>query len=63
MNYKFLIDAISEELKKKPSAQLLKERGRLRMMNGDKEGAIDDIQKAIEMDCSLLKDLKGEFKL
>lgn len=56
------IKALDQEIEKTPTAQLLKERGRLRMMIGDHEGALADLQAAARMDPQLLADLNGQFK-
>lgn len=61
MDYKFLIDAITEEITKAPSASLYKERGRLRMLQGDHIRAMEDLKKATEMDPSLLQNIEGTF--
>ena len=37
------IQALDKEIANNPTAQLLKERGRLRMMVGDHEGALADL--------------------
>ena len=42
------IDAITQAISESPTAILYKERGRLRMLSGDSEGAMEDIQKAAE---------------
>lgn len=62
MDYTFLIDAISEELKREPSANLYKERGRLRMLNGDSVGAMHDLQEASRLDPHILDGIQGEFR-
>ena len=61
MDYKFLIEAITTEIAKEPSANLYKERGRLRMLQGDHQGAMEDLKKATELDPSLLQDIGGTF--
>ncbi len=63
MNYDIFIDAITKEIEKTPSATLYKERGRLRQMNGDKKGALEDIRTALKMDPTLLDGTNGEYKL
>ena len=44
-----------------PTATLYKERGRLRMLAGDSQGAMDDIRKAAELDPSMLEQFSGKF--
>lgn len=63
MDFQFLIDAITAEIEKTPQANLYKERGRLRMMNGDKTGAMQDLRQAMELDPSLLNEIKGEYSI
>ncbi len=63
MDFQFLIDAITAEIEKAPQANLYKERGRLRMMNGDKTGAMQDLRQAMELDPSLLNEIKGEYSI
>ena len=63
MDFQFLIDAITAEIEKAPQANLYKERGRLRMMNGDKAGAMQDLRQAMELDPSLLNEIKGEYSI
>ena len=44
------IQAITNEIGKHPNnANLYKERGRLRKMNGDEKGAIEDLKEAIKI--------------
>ena len=56
------IQALDKEIANNPTAQLLKERGRLRMIVGDDEGALADLQQAARMDPDLLAGLSGAFK-
>ena len=56
------IQALDKEIANNPTAQLLKERGRLRMMVCDHEGALADLQQAARMDPDLLAGLSGAFK-
>lgn len=62
MDYTFLIDAISEELEREPNANLYKERGRLRMLNGDSAGTMQDLQEASRLDPHILDGIEGEFR-
>lgn len=58
-----MIDAMTEELEKEGSnANLLKERGRLRMLIGDKKGAMEDLRQAVSLDPSIVENINGEFK-
>ena len=54
---------MTEELEKEGSnANLLKERGRLRMLIGDKKGAMEDLRQAVSLDPSIVENINGEFK-
>ena len=58
-----MIDAMTEELEKDgPNANLLKERGRLRMLIGDKKGAMEDLRQAVALDPSIVENINGEFR-
>ena len=58
-----MIDAMTEELEKEGSnANLLKERGRLRILIGDKKGAMEDLRQAVSLDPSIVENINGEFK-
>lgn len=58
-----MIDAMTEELEKDgPNANLLKERGRLRMLIGDKKGAMEDLRQAVILDPSIVENINGEFR-
>lgn len=58
-----MIGAMTEELKKDgPNANILKERGRLRMLMGDKKGAMEDLKQAVALDPSIVDNINGEFK-
>ena len=58
-----MIDAMTEELEKDgPNANLLKERGRLRMLIGDKKGAMEDLRQAVILDRSIVENFNGEFR-
>lgn len=58
-----MIDAMTEELEKDgPNANLLKERGRLKMLIGDKKGAMEDLRQAVSLDPSIVENINGEFK-
>lgn len=61
---KMAIDAITNEIgNNDTNANLLKERGRLRMMIGDKAGAMDDLRKAMLADPNIISDLQnGSFE-
>ncbi len=56
------IQAITQEIEKTPQdARLLKERGRLHMMNGQKDLAMRDLMQAAAIDPHLLDDMNGHF--
>ena len=58
-----MIDAMTEELEKDgPNANILKERGRLRMLMGDKKGAMEDLRQAVILDRSIVENINGEFR-
>jgi lipoprotein NlpI len=58
-----MIDAMTEELEKDgPNANLLKERGRLKMLIGDKKGAMEDLRQAVSLDPSIVENINGEFR-
>lgn len=57
-----MIGAMTEELEKDgPNANILKERGRMKMMLGDKKGAMDDLRQAVALDPGIVSDINGEF--
>lgn len=55
------IETLTQAIAESPTATLYKERGRLRMLTGDRQGAMDDIRKAAELDPSMLEQLNGKF--
>lgn len=58
-----MINAMTEELEKDgPNANILKERGRLKMLIGDKRGAMEDLRQAVSIDPSIVENINGEFK-
>ena len=58
-----MINAMTEELEKDgPNANILKERGRLKMLIGDKKGAMEDIRQAVSIDPSIVENINGEFR-
>ena len=58
-----MIDAMTRELESGgPNANILKERGRLRMLAGDKKGAMEDLRQAVRLDPSIVEHINGEFK-
>lgn len=58
-----MINAMTEELEKDgPNANILKERGRLKMLIGDKKGAMEDLKQAVSIDPSIVENINGEFK-
>lgn len=60
---KAMIEAMTEELKNDgPNANLLKERGRLKMLIGDKKGAMEDLRDAVNLDPSIVENISGEYK-
>lgn len=60
---KAMIEAMTQELEQDgPNANILKERGRLRMVLGDKKGAMDDLRKAVALDPSIVDGISGEFR-
>ncbi len=57
------IDAISQEINKEPeNALLLRERGRLYMMIGEREAAMQDMCAAVKLKPELVNDINGEFR-
>lgn len=57
-----LIDAMTAELEQNgENANVLKERGRLRMMNGDHVGAVSDLKRAAELDPTIIDVISGKF--
>lgn len=58
-----MIEAMNAELEKNgPNANILKERGRLKMVIGDKKGAMEDLREAVKLDPSIVDNINGEFK-
>ena len=58
-----MINAMTEELEKDgPNANILKERGRLKMLIGDKKGAMEALRQAVSIDPSIVENINGEFK-
>lgn len=58
-----MIEAMNAELEKNgPNANILKERGRLKMVIGDKKGAMEDLREAVKLDPSIIDNINGEFK-
>lgn len=58
-----MIEAMNAELEKNgPNANILKERGRLKMVIGDKKGAMEDLREAVKLDPSIVYNINGEFK-
>lgn len=58
-----MIKAMTEELEKDgPNANILKESGRLKMLIGDKKGAMEDLRQAVSLDPSIVENINGEFK-
>lgn len=58
-----MIKAMTEELEKDgPNANILKERGRLKMLIGDKKGAMEDLRQAVSLDPSIVENINGEFR-
>ncbi len=56
------IQAITAEIEKSPQdARLLKERGRLHMMAGQRDLAMRDLMAAAAIDPHLLDDMNGHF--
>lgn len=56
------IQALTEEIEKdSQNATLLKERGRLHMMAGEKDLAMRDLMAAAAIDPHLLDDMNGHF--
>lgn len=59
---KAMIEAMTQELAKGgPNANILKERGRLKMVLGDKKGAMDDLRQAVALNPSIVDTISGEF--
>ena len=60
--YKVALDAISEELKKEPqNGNLWLEHGRLSMLLGDKDTAMQSLRRAADIDPTLLQGISGSF--
>ena len=58
-----MIEAMNAELEKNgPNANILKERGRLKMVIGNKKGAMEDLREAVKLDPSIVDNINGEFK-
>ena len=58
-----MIEAMNAELEKNgPNANILKERGRLKMVIGDKKGAMEVLREAVKLDTSIVDNINGEFK-
>ena len=58
-----MINAMTEELEKDGlNANILKERGRLKMLIGDKKGAMEDLRQAVSIDPSIVENINGEFR-
>lgn len=58
-----MIEAMNAELEKNgPNANILKERGRLKMVIGDKKGAMEDLREAVKLAPSIVDNINGEFK-
>ena len=58
-----MIEAMNAELEKNgPNANILKECGRLKMVIGDKKGAMEDLREAVKLDPSIVDNINGEFK-
>ncbi|MCM1371678.1 MAG: hypothetical protein NC113_00990 [Bacteroides sp.] len=58
-----MIEAMTQELEKNgPNANVLKERGRLKMIIGNKKGAMDDLRQAVALDPSIVDAVSGEFR-
>ena len=56
------IQAITNEIGKNPNnANLYKERGRFRKMNGDEKGAIEDLKESIKINPGILNEIEGKF--
>ncbi len=57
------IMALTQEIENTPdNALLYKERGRLRMMIGLKKEAMEDVQKALQLDPQLAGSLNGKYQ-
>ncbi len=57
------IEAISQEISREPgNALLLRERGRLHMMAGNQEAAMEDLREAVRLQPDLMSDINGEFR-
>ncbi len=57
-----MIEAMTAELEQSgPNANILKERGRLKMVLGDKKGAMEDLRRAVALDPGIVDGIEGEF--
>lgn len=58
------IECLDGQIQKEPqNARLYKERGRLYMMLGESEAAIQDIRRASDIDPSLVEQIEGKFSI
>ena len=58
------IQTLDTEIQKAPqNARLYKERGRLYMMLGENEAAIQDIRHASDIDPSLMEQIEGKYSI
>lgn len=58
-----LIAEMTKELEQNgPNANVLKERGRLKMIKGDHAGAMADLKLAVQLNPEIMKEISGVFK-
>ncbi len=56
------IEILDEAIEFNPdSATLYHQRGELRLLNGDKEGSVEDSRKALELNADALESISGQF--
>ena len=65
INQKKLTEAISlfdEAIELNPNfAEAYKERGRAKLLNGDKEGSMEDMKRGLELNPKELQDFNGQY--
>ena len=58
-----LIAEMSKDLEQNgPNPYVLKERGRLKMLQGDHEGAMADLRLAVQLKPEIMKEISGVFE-
>lgn len=58
-----LISEMTKDLEENgPNANVLKERGRLKMIKGDHAGAMADLRLAVQLKPEIMKEISGVFE-